>query len=348
MIDLRKYHSIFQSYWHLNRLAAKAGYETLSSRLRGAKPRPTWSVPFESTLRIMAMGAPHDEVHDVWQIRQPVNDLARLPQPLRVKRTQVIAGLAPAEWVDDVHSSAERIVLFIHGGGYIFGSPNTHRLITATVARTAGARVLSLDYRLAPEHPFPAGLEDAWAAYWWLLTQQVKPEQIVLMGDSAGAGLCVALMLALRDAGMPLPAGAALLSPWLDLTLQSESILKNEATDYLTATGLNAAAQMYCDGFDAHHPQISPMFADLSGLPPLLIQTGTAETLLDDARRFAKRAKEAGVAVDLEEWEDMVHVFQFWYLIETKARQAVEHLGRFVRKQVSNATATATRSTVAL
>lgn len=334
MIDLRKYQSVIQSYWHLNRLAARAGFDTLSHRLRNQKLRQTWSLSFESALRLMALGAPQDEVTDVWQIRNPVNRLARLPQPLSAKRTPVVAGFTPAEWVEVATSSPERIVLFIHGGGYIFGSPYTHRIITSTVARAAKARVLSLDYRLAPEFPFPAGLEDAWGAYWWLLTQKIEAKQIVLMGDSAGAGLCVALMLSLREAGMPLPAGAALLSPWLDLTLQSKSILKNEATDYLTATGLNAAAQMYCNSYAPEHPLISPMFADLNGLPPILIQTGTAETLLDDARRFAKRAKDAGVDVSLEEWEDMIHVFQLMYLIEPKARKAVDHLGNFVQRQV--------------
>ncbi|MFN8443426.1 MAG: alpha/beta hydrolase [Caldilineaceae bacterium] len=333
MIDLHKVQSLAKSYWQLNRLAAKAGVATLSHRLRGTS-LASWSLPFESTFRMMAMGSPQAELTDVWQIRNPVNNMARLPQLIRSKRTPVVAGLAPGEWVEVPNSSQDRIVLFLHGGGYVFGSPYTHRLITATVAKSAGARVLAIDYRLAPEYPFPAALEDAWAAYWWLLEQKIKGSQIVVMGDSAGGGLSVALMLALRDAGLPLPAGAALLSPWLDLSLQSKSIQKNEATDYINEIGLRAAASMYANGFDPHNPLISPMFADLRGLPPILIQSGTAETLHDDAIRFAERAREANVSVTLEKWEEMVHVFQLWYRIEPKARQAVEHLGQFVHQQV--------------
>lgn len=333
MFDLHKYQSFAKSYWQLNRLAAKAGVATLNHRLHGTS-LASWSLPFEGTFRMMALGSPQDELTDVWQIRDPVNNLARIPQLMRAKRTPVVAGLAPAEWVDVASSSSERIVLFLHGGGYVFGSPYTHRLITASIARTAGARVLSVDYRLAPEHPFPAAVEDAWGAYWWLLAQGIEAKRIVVMGDSAGAGLSLALMLVARDAGLPLPAGAALLSPWLDLSLQSESIQRNAATDYLSEVGLQAAANMYADRYDPHHPLISPMFADLRGLPPLLIQTGTAETLIDDARRFAQRARAANVQVTLEEWEEMVHVFHLWYRIEPKARQAVRHLGQFVHQQV--------------
>ncbi len=332
MFDVQRYQTLAKSYWRLNTLVARAGVQTLTHRLLGEKPRATWSLPFESTVRMMALGSPNEEVSDVLQIRAPIDGLSRLPTLLNATRTPIMAGPVPGEWVDVANSSAERIILFLHGGGYVFGSPTTHRLLTATIARTSGARVLSLDYRLAPEHPFPAAVEDAWAAYWWLLSQNFDPKQIVVIGDSAGGGLSVALMLALRDAGLPLPAGAVLMSPWVDLSLQADSIHKNEGSDYLNEVGLRSAARMYAEGCDVKAPLISPLFADLHGLPPILIQTGTAEVLYDDARRFAQHAKEDGVTVEFEEWEDMVHVFQFWYLMEPKARQAVHHIGEFVRR----------------
>jgi acetyl esterase/lipase len=225
-------------------------------------------------------------------------------------------------------------VLYLHGGGYVSGSPRTHRPLAGEIAHAAGARLLLPAYRLAPEHPFPAALEDAWVAYWWLLKQGVQPGQIVVAGDSAGGGLALALLVALRDAGLPLPAGLVCISPWVDLTLRGASLRANEGRDYLNAAAIRAVAALYLNGRDAREPLASPLFADLRGLPPTLIQTGTAELLLDDSKRLARRAAAAGVPVELELWENMVHVWHFLYLFEAKARQAIRRVGCFVRERV--------------
>jgi monoterpene epsilon-lactone hydrolase len=235
------------------------------------------------------------------------------------------------EWVYATGFDPERVILYLHGGGYISGSPQTYRMLIAQIARAADARVLAPDYRLAPEHPYPAALEDVQTAYFWLLEQGVAPENIVVAGDSAGGGLTIALMLTLRETGAPLPAGGVCLSPWFDLALEGESLRANAGMDYLNEHMIRAAVQMYSKDHDARDPLISPLYADLQGLPPLLIQSGTVDMLIDDAKRFAQRAKAAGVTVELELAENMVHVFQFFYLVSPEARQAIKHIGRFVR-----------------
>jgi acetyl esterase/lipase len=226
-------------------------------------------------------------------------------------------------------------VLYLHGGGYVSGSPRTHRALAGEISHAAATRLLLPAYRLAPEHPFPAALEDAWVAYWWLLNQGAQPGQMVVAGDSAGGGLALALLVALRDAGLPLPAGLVCISPWVDLTLHSASVHANDGRDYLNGAAIRAVAALYLNGRDPHEPLASPLFADLHGLPPLLIQAGTAELLLDDSKRLARRAAAAGVAVELELWENMVHVWHFLYPFEAKARHAIRRIGCFVRERTA-------------
>lgn len=321
-----------RSYWTVNQLAARAGLRTLAHRAQRHPRLAEWSLPYEGIVEMMTLGTPHGEIHSADDIRRPLERITLLTNPPGATRQPATTEFFNGEWVTTPASAPERVILYLHGGGYVSGSPSTHVAITARLAKEAQARIFALDYRLAPEHPFPAQIEDAWAAYWWLLTDQgVKPTQITVAGDSAGGGLTVALLLALRDAGVPLPAGAVCLSPWLDLTLSGATIAINEPTDFLNFDILHASAQMYANGYDLRHPLISPLYADLAGLPPLLIQAGSAEMLLDDSRRFALRACEAGVDVQLEVWEHMVHVWHFTWLLEPKARQAVAQVGRFVR-----------------
>ncbi len=321
-----------RNYWTVNQLAARAGLRTLAHRAQRHPRLAEWSLPYESIVEMMTLGAPHGEIRSADDIRRPLERITLLANPPGATRQPALAGFFSGEWVTTPASAPERVILYLHGGGYVSGSPSTHVAITARLAKEAQARIFALDYRLAPEHPFPAQIEDAWAAYWWLLTEQgVKPTQIIVAGDSAGGGLTVALLLALRDAGMPLPAGAVCLSPWLDLTLSGATIAINEPTDFLNFDILHASAQMYANGYDLRHPLISPLYADPAGLPPLLIQAGSAEMLLDDSRRFAQRAREAGVDVQLEVWEYMVHVWHFTWMLEPKARQAIAQIGRFVR-----------------
>lgn len=319
----------------LNRLAARAGLSMSAHHLIKPGRQLAWSLPFEGVVEMLSHGAPSQESISPEAVRKSLNRATLLAVLTRAARTTVLAGGVPAEWITTDASSERRVVLYLHGGGYISGSPHTHRGIIGEIAQAAGARVLAPDYRLAPEAPFPAAVEDAWAAYWWLLQQGIHPGQIVVAGDSAGGGLTIALLLALRDAGLPLPAGAVCLSPWFDLSLCSESIRANVNNDYLNPQILRSAAQAYLAGRDPHAALASPLYADLHNLPPLLIQAGMAEMLLDDSKRFARHATASGVDVELELWENMVHVWHFLFLIEPKARQAIQRIGCFVRRQTN-------------
>ena len=221
-----------------------------------------------------------------------------------------IAG-RPAEWLTPDGAGPDRALLYLHGGGYCIGSINTHRDLAGRIAVASGMRVVNLDYRLAPEHPFPAAPDDATAAYRALLAQGLAPERLAIAGDSAGGGLTLATLVALRDAGDPLPATAVLLSPWTDLTATSSTWTTRADVDHLVQReGLDAMAAAYLDGRATTDPGASPRFADLHGLPPLLVQVGDAEVLLDDSVHLRDDAIAAGVPVTLDIWDDMVHVFQ--------------------------------------
>jgi monoterpene epsilon-lactone hydrolase len=325
-------------YWEINRMMVRGSLRAVAHRFRRSPRVPGWSLAYESIVEMMKLSTPGDSIQSADEIRRPLERLTNVTRPIGVEQKRVNTVLFCGEWVSTRASTDERIILYLHGGGYVSGSPATHLAVTARLAHEAQARLFALDYRLAPEHPFPAQLEDAWAAYWWLITEQgCSPEQIIVAGDSAGGGLTMALLLALRDAHAPLPAGGVGFSPWLDLTLSGETLLTNAPTDFLNLTILRTAARMYCDGYDPHHPLISPLYADLEGLPPLLIQVGSAEMLLDDSRRFAERARAAGVDIQLEIWDKMVHVWHFTWLIEPKARQAIRQAGNFIRQRVAAA-----------
>ncbi len=229
-----------------------------------------------------------------------------------------------------------RVILYLHGGGYVMGSINTHRELGQRLSRAAAARVLLIDYRLAPEHPHPAAVEDATRAYRWLLSRGVSPSRLVVAGDSAGGGLTVATLLAARDSGLPLPAAGVCLSPWVDLEGVGESMTTKAAADPLVQRdGLRRMGALYLNGQDPRTPLASPLYADLSGLPPLLIQVGTAEALLDDSTRLAERAREAGVEVDLEPWDDMIHVWQAFAAVLPEGQQAIERIGQFIRERTA-------------
>jgi acetyl esterase/lipase len=231
-------------------------------------------------------------------------------------------------------SAPDKAVCFLHGGGYTSGSVNTHRDLVSRIARAAGATALSIDYRLAPENKFPAALEDAVKAYRWLI-RRVDPANIAIAGDSAGGGLAVAALVALRDAGEPLPAAAALMSPWVDLALTGESMASLADDDPMNnREEIERMADAYLQGADPKTPLASPVYADLTGLPPLLVQAGSAEVLLDDSVRLAERALAAGVDVTLDIWEEMIHVWQIFAPMLPEGRQAIEQIGAFIRKHI--------------
>lgn len=246
----------------------------------------------------------------------------------------VDAGGVKAEWMEMPPVNRERVVLWLHGGGYSSGSPRTHRKLAANLSRAAFARVLLPEYRLAPEHPFPAGVKDALKAYGWLLEQGIAADSIVVGGDSAGAGLALSMLVALRDAGATLPRAAVLMSAWTDLTTSSPSHGGNKKLDVqVTRQGLRRAGELYMGGRDPADPMASTLFADPAGLPPLLLQVGGDEVLLDDSRLFAERARAAGVDATLRAFDGMWHVFQFDAPEIPEAQAAMNDIAAFIRAQ---------------
>ncbi len=256
---------------------------------------------------------------------------APLPKDVYTERIRNKAArglLMAAPGVDD-----QQIILYLHGGGYALGSSLTHRELGWRLSAATGARLFLLDYRRAPEHPYPAAVEDAAAAYKWLLENGFPPSTISVAGDSAGGGLAVAMMLLLRDEGVVLPKTAVLLSPWLDLTHSGGTFVSNESSDLiLSVARLHEFTHWYLGKKTAaDDPLVSPIFADLHGLPPMLIQVGDAEMLLDDSITFAKKAEAAGVDVTLDVWEDMFHVWHALAAILPEGQEAVEKVGLFIK-----------------
>jgi acetyl esterase/lipase len=283
--------------------------------------------------RRLSGGGGSDREPTLGHRRRELERLARLVPPVRgTAITPVTAGGVPAEWVSAPEATPWVTLCYFHGGAYNAGSPATHRGLLSRVSRRSGARVLSVDYRLAPEHPFPAALDDALTAYRWLVGVGVDPARIVVGGDSAGGGLATAILVGLREAGDPLPAAAVLVSPWADLAMTGETLVTKASDDpWIDPTEMPRAAAAYLGEEPATNPLASPLYADLGGLPPFLIQVGTAEVLLDDARRLAARLRDAGTEVILQEWPDQIHVFQAFGPYIPSARPAVERIGRFIR-----------------
>jgi len=258
------------------------------------------------------------------------------PTPTDVAIERVSVPERPAEWLRPPGVRTDAAVLYLHGGGYVIGSPRSHRHLAAAIARAANTQALLLDYRLAPEHPFPAALEDAVAAYQWLLGQGIAPERAIIAGDSAGGGLTVATLLTLRDRGLPRPAASVCISPWVDLTCSGSTYATKAAVDpIVTREGVAAMAQAYVGARDPKAPLVSPLYADLRELPPLLIQVGSDEVLLDDALGLGDRARAIGVDVRVEEWPSMIHVWHWFLPMLDEAAQAIAIIGNFVRARIA-------------
>ncbi|HEV7534476.1 MAG TPA: alpha/beta hydrolase [Acidimicrobiia bacterium] len=275
----------------------------------------------DSLRAAIARGAPSADV-PLAEMRANFERLgSAMPVGEGIEHETVTAGDRPAEWTRATDSRPDAAILHFHGGGYVLGSPRTTRTVTAGLARHTGLPVLAPDYRLAPEHPFPAAIDDAVAAYTWLTGAGFAPDHVVISGDSAGGGLTMALLLALRDRALPLPAGAIGISPMLDLTLSSPSLEFNAANDpQVTRAFLELAVRHYLPpDVDPKSPLGSPMFANLTGLPPLLLQAGGDEGLLDDSVRFGDAAEAAGVDVTVESWTAMMHV---WHMLAPRLPEA--------------------------
>jgi acetyl esterase/lipase len=270
------------------------------------------------------------------QARAGLEALSEIVKPAAdVQCEPVDVDGVPGEWVAASNADPERIVYYLHGGGYSIGSIKSHREMVSRVSRATAARALLVEYRLAPENRFPAAVEDALTGYRWLLSNGADPARMVIAGDSAGGGLTVATLVALRDAGETLPAAGVCISPWLDMEAKGESMKTRVDRDpWIDPEHIKLGAEMYLgEGRDPRNPLANPLHADLTGLPPLLVQVGDSEVLLDDSTRLAERAKAAGVDVTLEVWDEMVHVFQAFAFMLPEGQQAIDRIGEFVRER---------------
>lgn len=267
--------------------------------------------------------------------RQGMADMMSFSKPPKGCKTEKInAGGPGALWVDATEKDRPATILYFHGGGYAMGSPQAYLGFTGVLSEVSQVRILSVDYRLAPENPHPAAVLDAVTAYRWLLQQGVPPESIVVGGDSAGGGLTFATLLKLKALGEKLPAAAFAISPWVDLAVTGETVAtKAEVDPMITESALYYMASLYAGKTDVRLPLISPLYGDLSGLPPVLIHAGTSEMLLSDAQRIADALKTAGVDCTFKEWEDLFHVFHTVVGIP-ESRKATEEIGSFIKSRI--------------
>jgi phosphinothricin tripeptide acetyl hydrolase len=285
----------------------------------------------------MLRSAPAVRGEDVLAMRKNMEAVvAALPPPEGASITPLEASGVPAEWTVAGGAREDVAIVYLHGGGYVMGSLNTHRGHCARLSRAARARVLSVDYRLGPEHPHPAAVEDAVAAVRFVRESGFAPERTFVAGDSAGGGLTLATLVALRDAGDPAPAAGLCISPWTDLALSGDTIQTRAAEDPMVrAADLKLMADAYLAGRDPRTPLASPLYADLGGLPPVLLQVGGAEILLDDSVRVAARASQAGVEAELRVWPAMIHVWHAFADILPEGREAVDEMAAFLEKRLA-------------
>jgi acetyl esterase/lipase len=248
---------------------------------------------------------------------------------------RISAGGVDGEWISPALAPVHKAILYFHGGGFRIGSVTSHRDLIAQVALASGCSVLAINYRLAPEHRFPAALDDALAAYDWMIGRGLEPANIAFAGDSAGGNLVLAAMLALRERALPLPAVAVLMSPWTDLAATGASYVgRAEADPIHQRPMILALAKDYLGDHDPGDPLASPLHADLEGLPPLLIQVGDRETVLDDSILLADKARAAGVDVELQVWDGMIHVFQMFGAELSEAHQAIASIAGFLNRHI--------------
>ena len=298
---------------------------SLSARILAAVTRATMKRPFSG------------ESFDLQRARKRMELVAKLPgflpRGLRVERST--EPLLQGEWLIPADVAPRRTILYLHGGGYFACSPRTHRALTAHLAVRSRARVLALDYRLAPEHKFPAALDDAVAALRAFWAQGMDPHAVGIAGDSAGGGLALAAMMALRDAREPVPAAAALFSPWTDLAGTGDSMRENADADAMLPAHLcGAAARLYAGSAPLEHPYISPFYGDFAGLPSLLVHVGDTEILLDDSLRVVEKARTAGIAVECEVWNDLPHAWPVAMPYVKEARLTVAGVAAYFARQI--------------
>jgi monoterpene epsilon-lactone hydrolase len=264
-----------------------------------------------------------------------LGNMTKIPKDAKCEPLNA-AGI-PAEWISVPESKSSKIVLYFHGGGYIAGSIDSHRDLCIRIARASKTRVLLIDYRLAPEHLFPAALEDAIKVYQWLISSKgINSKKIIIAGESAGGGLTIATLIKLKNENINLPKAAICLSPFMDLAVTGDSVkTKAEIDPMVTKEDLEFCAKQYLGDQDRKNPFASPLYADLQDLPPLLIQVGSSEVLLDDSLRFVDRAKNAGAEVSLEVWDEMIHMFQLYAYVVPEGQEAINKIGEFIQKSLN-------------
>ncbi len=280
---------------------------------------------------------PQPDPKTVEAMRDRINEIGdKMPPPADATvESLTVAGCA-AEWVSAPGCNPDRQVLYLHGGGYVIGSPHSHRNLAYNIAKAVDGRCLVIDYRMGPEAPFPAAVDDSVAAWQWMLAEGGNPARMAIMGDSAGGGLTIAVLVALRDKGIQLPACAVPISPWTDLEGTGGTIKSKADEDPMVAEdGLRWFAELYRGGADVRDPLVSPLYADLSGLPPMLIQVGSAEILLDDSNRIAAKARSQGVDVTLEVWDRMPHVWHLFAPMLDEGHDAIAKLGAWTRERTA-------------
>jgi monoterpene epsilon-lactone hydrolase len=325
------------------RLASHAVSSTVRAVVRRTTrgPRlPNWNPSLESavafTRSALEVAIRMDPKHTRRVVNMGLMGLGGSAAHKQVTFRKEVLGGVPSYCVEPAAGSTGGVLLYLHGAGYVAGDPaRSHREIVSRLTLASGCRTWAVDYRLAPEHPFPAAVEDAVDAYEALLRGGVDPCRIVVSGESAGGGLSLALLLRLRDAGRPLPAAAALISPWVDLTVTGTTFDTNADTCWAVREVPECWSAQYRAGEDPRNPLVSPLYADLRGLPSLLIHAGGAETLLDEITRFADAAKAARLSVAYEVYEGMPHVWHFFAPFVPEARQALEAVGSFVQAKVA-------------
>jgi len=281
---------------------------------------------------------PYTENKSIKQLREETEEAgSKIPLPENTKVEKIIADGVHAEWISCGKVNTNKIFMFIHGGGYYRGSIASTRATVARISEQAGVQCLSINYRLAPEHPFPAAIDDTYTAYNWILKQGINPQNIIVSGQSAGGGLCLALLLKIKDNKGTQPLGAVAISPWTDLSQSGNTMTTNEEIDpIISKKYLDRMAGLYLKDLSFSLPLASPLFGDLSELPPILIQVGTAETMLDDSKRFYEKAKKANVDINIEIWTDMFHGWHGNAHILKDAELAIQSIGNFCKKLYFN------------
>lgn len=314
--------------------ASKIGARVLWRRYQHGPRQPSWDWRYETMVEyftgLLAAEGKLSERRRSFDA-MGARELARG----RVDVRAVTVGQRPAEWIIPPDAPTDAAILYLHGGGYVIGSPSSHRISVANLALATGMRLLVLDYRLAPEHPCPAAIEDAAAAYQWLLDDGLAAERVVLAGDSAGGGLSLSLTLGLRDRGVALPAGLVLLSPWADLSRDGELRREDNGFDYIGSKGIEKVAQAYYGELDPKDPRVSPVYGNFAGFPPMLVIAGGLEYLRADSERVAEQARADGAKVALHVEPEQVHVYTSFHPMHPAASVGIGRVAEFVRARLA-------------